>query len=194
VLLVGDGHSAATTLELLLDLRESHPDTRVTWALGPKIPPYEEIPDDPLPRRLELSRFGNRAAAGEIDGVAPLRDTIRRLQPRNGSIAVTLEGGTAVKVERIVANVGYRPDLGLSRELQVHHCYASEGPMQLAASLLAQGTGADCLAQESTGIDRLRNPEPDFWVVGSKSYGRNSNFLLRIGFEQIQTILGEYSG
>ena len=193
VLLVGDGHSAATTLELLLHLRESHPGTRVTWALSPKLPPYEEIPDDPLPRRRELSRFGNRAASGEIDGVAPVRGTIRRLEPENGNIAVTFEDGATVQVERIVANVGYRPDMSLSRELQVHHCYASEGPMKLAASLLAQGAGADCLAQESAGIDTLRSPEPNFWVLGSKSYGRNSNFLLRVGFEQIRTVLSEYA-
>ena len=31
-------------------------------------------------------------------------------------------------------------------------------------------------------------------LTRSRSYGRNSNFLLRIGFDQIQTILGEYSG
>lgn len=192
VLLVGAGHSAATTLELLVELRKSHPETRVTWVLDSRTPPYDEIPDDPLPRRLELARFGNRAASGEIDGVRAVRTAIRHLERRNGDVAVTFTGGETVLVDRIVANVGYRPDTTLTRELQVHHCYASEGPMKLAASLLAGGADADCLAQPSAGVDTLRSPETDFWVVGSKSYGRNSNFLLRSGFEQIETILGEY--
>lgn len=193
VLLVGDGHSAATSLELLVRLRDAHPDTRVTWVLGPRTPPYEEIPDDPLRRRLELARFGNRAAQGEVEGVRTVRGDIRKLERRNGHVAVTFADDATIHVDRIVANVGYRPDMGLIRELQVHHCYASEGPMKLAATLLAQGANADCLAQPSTGIDTLRSPEPDFWVVGSKSYGRNSNFLLRSGFEQIETILEEYA-
>ena len=36
-----------------------------------------------------------------------------------------------------------------------------------------------------TGADTLRNPEPDFYVIGSKSYGRNSQFLIRVGLEQV---------
>lgn len=193
VLLVGDGHSAATTLELLVQLREAHPETRVTWVVGSRTPPYDEIPDDPLRRRLELARFGNCAARGEIEDVRVVRGDIRKLKRRDGHVAVTFADNATVHVDRIVANVGYRPDMALTRELQVHHCYASEGPMKLAATLLAEGANADCLAQPSPGIDTLRSPEPNFWLVGSKSYGRNSNFLLRHGFEQIETILEEYA-
>ena len=61
-----------------------------------------------------------------------------------------------VKAEVVVSLVGFRPELELTRELQVHHCYASEGPMKLAASLLAQrvaakgsSAGGDCLKQAS---------------------------------------------
>ncbi|MFW6089740.1 MAG: NAD(P)-binding domain-containing protein [Gemmatimonadota bacterium] len=193
VLLVGDGHSAATTLEALVRLREADADTRVTWVVSAKGPPYEEIPDDPLPRRLALARFGNRAARGEVDGVRTVRSGIRRLARRNGSAAVTFRDGETLDVDRVVANVGYRPDTALTRELQVHHCYASEGPMNLAATLLAQGADADCLTQPATGVDALRSPEADFWVIGAKSYGRNPNFLLRSGFAQIETILGGYT-
>jgi len=93
-----------------------------------------------------------------------------------------------LRVDRIVANVGYRPDLSLNREIQVHQCYASEGPMKLAASLLASA-GGDCLAQASVGVDILKNPEPNYFILGAKSYGRNSSFLLRLGIDQIQEVL-----
>lgn len=193
VLLIGDGHSASTSLSLLLQLREHAPQTQVTWVLSPKTPPYVELADDPLPQRLELSRFGNRAAAGELDGVRAVRSSIVQLVRRGDSVEVKFRDGTATIVDQIVSNVGYRPDTALTRELQVHHCYASEGPMKLAASLLAQEGNTDCLAQEAAGIETLRSPEADFWIVGNKSYGRNSNFLLRIGFEQIEAILDEYT-
>ena len=189
VLLVGNGHSAATTLQLLTDLRETEPDTRVTWALGAKPIPYSEPLDDPLPLRLELCRFANRTAAGETEGVAPMHEPIVDVQRRGDRAQVTFGDGTTVDVDQIVSNVGYRPDLDITRELQVHHCYASDGPIKLAATLLDDVERTDCLAQETPGLDALRSPETDFWVVGSKSYGRNSNFLLRVGFEQIESIL-----
>lgn len=72
--------------------------------------------------------------------------------------------------------------------------------MKLAASLLAarvaassSGDGAaagDCLAQAKPGPDLLRTPEPRFFVVGAKSYGRNSAFLLTLGHAQVEAVVG----
>ena len=196
ILLVGAGHSAVTSLRLLEELRGEAPKTRTTWVLRGDASPYQVLGDDPLPQRLALSRFGNDAAGGGVEGVeAVVGGLVRAIAPGDGgALVVTLQvgGGTrVVEVDRIVANVGYRPDLELARELQVHLCWASEGPMKLAASLLAQsGGGGDCLAQTSAGLDVLRSPEPGFWVLGSKSYGRSSQFLLRVGFEQIDEVVG----
>jgi hypothetical protein len=36
------------------------------------------------------------------------------------------------------------------------------------------------------GAEAILNPEPGFFILGSKSYGRNSTFLLRAGFEQVR--------
>jgi Pyridine nucleotide-disulphide oxidoreductase len=93
----------------------------------------------------------------------------------------------------VFANVGGRPDLDLFRELQVHLCYASEGPMRLAAKLLAS-TSTDCLDQKSHGAETLVTTEPGFFILGVKSYGRNSNFLLANGHDQIReafSVIGE---
>jgi hypothetical protein len=95
----------------------------------------------------------------------------------------------------VICATGYRPDLELCRELQVHLCYASEGPMKLAAAMLAAGgAGGDCLAQESPGAEVLRSPEPNFFVVGAKSYGRGSAFLLGMGYEQAEQVVGLCGG
>jgi hypothetical protein len=97
------------------------------------------------------------------------------------------------EVERVVANVGFTPDTSLYRELQIHECYASLGPMNLAAALLKQ-SGHDCLTITSTAAETLRNPEPNFFVLGAKSYGRNSHFLLRHGFEQVRDVFRLITG
>ena len=65
--------------------------------------------------------------------------------------------------------------------------------MELAKSLLAAGA-IDCLDQESHGPDSLKNPEPGFFILGSKSFGRNSNFLLTLGLEQIRDVFTIIAG
>ena len=64
--------------------------------------------------------------------------------------------------------------------------------MKLAAALLGQNS-PDCLDQTSCGPQTLINPEPNFYILGAKSYGRNSNFLVSVGLQQIRevfTIIG----
>ncbi|MCA9269942.1 MAG: hypothetical protein KDA41_15785, partial [Planctomycetales bacterium] len=98
-----------------------------------------------------------------------------------------------VECDRIIANVGYRPDASLYAELQVHQCYATDGPMKLAAAL-TQADSADCLAQQSAGAQALVNPEPSFYILGSKSFGRNSNFLYSLGLAQIREVFSLIGG
>ena len=57
-----------------------------------------------------------------------------------------------------------------------------------ARATLMSTASADCLAQESHGVDALKNPEPDFYILGSKSYGRNTTFLMRVGWEQVNEV------
>jgi len=69
--------------------------------------------------------------------------------------------------------------------------------MNLAASLLAaaqDGDGpVDCLTQPTQGIDALRCPEPDFFILGVKSYGHTSSFLLRTGYAQVDQVARAYT-
>ena len=40
----------------------------------------------------------------------------------------------------------------------------------------------------------LRNPEANFFILGAKSYGRNSHFLLKTGFEQVREVFTLITG
>ena len=193
ILLVGCGYSAATSLVALRQLVREAPETSVLWATRSRQErPYTELPDDPLPVRRGLAQEANRIAAQGERGIRriPGREvgSIERLA--RGGMEVRLlseEGEEIVAVDRILANVGYQPERNLYAELQVHECYASSGPMKLAAALLSAGT-SDCLALGGQEAETLTNPEPGFFILGAKSYGRNSSFLLRTGFEQIRDV------
>jgi thioredoxin reductase len=191
-LLVGAGYSAVTSARLLAELREDAPHTQLFWLMREDTPPYKVADDDPLPQRVALSEFGNQAALGNVDGIQPVHGQIWRVSKTSTGLDIELRDGTEheqFSVDRVVSNTGYKPDVELFRELQVHQCYASEGPMNLAAYLLSQsGGGGDCLQQTAGGFDTLVSPEPDFFILGAKSYGRNSDFLLKLGYEQIETV------
>lgn len=204
ILLVGAGKSAQTAARDLATLVVAHPGTRVVWAVRGADPDWGRVDSDPLPQRQELVDTAERLRSGDVPGVEVRTSAVvEALRPGGDRVAVTLRSGpggdhdAAVEelvVDRIIGLTGYLGDTALYRQLQVHECYATAAPMNLSAALLgAAGDGpADCLAQVSHGVDVLRSPEPNFFVLGMKSYGRNSAFLLRIGYEQVDQVVGAY--
>ncbi len=200
VLLVGAGHSAQTALCEIF--RRPELETSVIWALRSEQPNLEPVAGDPLPERARLTAAAARLVAEPPPGLEVRRGvSVDALSRRNGAINVVLrrrDGATeSVAVDRILALTGRVGDHQLYRQLQVHECYATSGPMKLAAALLGAGgsaAGGDCLQQTSQGADTLINPEPGFFILGSKSYGRRNDFLMRVGWQQVDEVfqlLGE---
>ncbi len=192
VLLVGAGHSAATSAVALAALAARHARTRVVWAFrATRRPLYARVPGESLPGRKALCAEANRLAAGRQARFEPcpgsvVESIITKGGRNRARLAVSLRAGGRrwqVIVDRIVANVGSTPDPSIHSELQVHLCYATCGPIKLAAALL--GKGGDCLAQVAPSAELLSHPEPGFYILGSKSYARNATFLLRAGLEQV---------
>jgi hypothetical protein len=190
-LLLGAGYSAATALFNLEALHREHPQTRVSWAIRRPGLALQALQDDPLePRRqlvrrsLELTtspppwmRFLGTAVLESIDHDTHFNVTLKQLQT-----------DLALTVDQVIALVGYRPDSSIYDQLQVHQCYATAGPMKFARALLGKGTN-DCLdAGDDLDADTLTNPEPNFFILGAKSFGTNSNFLLQVGHRQIEQV------
>lgn len=213
-LLVGGGHSAATTAIALAELAERETATSFLWiSRQAGTQPVDTVPDDPLPARARLSERANAIAAAPPPGCAwrPGAQVVAigRLPRVAGADHADAEGSLEVAIgferigagpgtaaieehgfDRVVANIGYEPDNSLYRNLQVHECYASRGPMKLSAALLgATGDSTDCLSVPAFGPDVLQNPEPNFFILGIKSYGKNPAFLLRTGYEQVRDAL-----
>ena len=194
ILLVGSGYSAATTIIALDELIGEQPGTEVIWItrrdLNPSgLGPIQDLPEDRLPERAALARAANVCARGRrgityhggtgVDAIT--------FDPETGKFSVQLRGsyeGIEV-VDQIVGNVGFRPDHSFTEELQLHFCYATGGPIRLAAAML-NSPSADCLTQAAPEKEKLLHPEPHFYTLGAKSYGRNSQFLYANGLKQIR--------
>jgi thioredoxin reductase len=194
-LVIGGGSSAITTVAALARLAEEVPGTRVVWVTRRSEPGFAGgVADDPLPERAALYALGRRLQAGSaavqwLGGCEVEGFEYNSATHRYRVLLATSGGARHVDADQIIVNCGYGPDTALHRELQVHECYASLAPMKLAASLQAAGT-SDCTKVPAQGADVLANPEPAYFIVGAKSYGRTSTaFLLETGYRQVSVAL-----
>jgi hypothetical protein len=196
VLLVGAGHSAQTAARDLAALASRRPGTRVVWAMRSEDAlDLDRVDNDPLPERARLADEAAVLAGGGGRAVEVHRGVVvEALEPAGGRVRATLRrraDGSTVEVEadRVLSLTGYVGDDRLYRQLQVHECYATSGPMNLSAALLGAAAG-DCLTQTSHGVETLVNPEPGFFLLGIKSYGRNTTFLMGVGWVLVDEVFG----
>jgi thioredoxin reductase len=193
-LVIGTGYSAATNLAALLTLQQKDASTQITWATRHPIERLQtgliaRFKNDPLPQRDDLAQKVNEAARAGSIHVLP-EAQIQRLsvtEHKTWQVKFCNEALPVLEVDTILANVGYRGDWDLSEELQVHRCYASGGPMKWSATLVGS-TDADCLTPQSQTAESLMTTEPNFYVLGSKSHNRWSNFLFQNGLDQIRML------
>lgn len=197
VLVIGSGYSAATAVCNLAQLAEEAPSTWVIWiARASGSQPMKRIANDPLRERDRLAARANNHATRTDDNVEYHPQTqveaIEFFGADKGFKVTTRSAGKQRiwEVERVIANVGYAPDRNLYRELQIQECPATSMPVKLAAALAAH-KGQDCQKVPPVAAEALRTGEPNYFILGAKSYGRNPNFLLRTGFEQVREVFKE---
>jgi hypothetical protein len=65
--------------------------------------------------------------------------------------------------------------------------------MNLSAALLRAGE-ASGLGTPAFGADVLAHPEPDFYIIGHKSFGRSPHFLLETGYTQVREVIEALAG
>lgn len=196
VLVVGSGHSAINSALALLTLQDQEPGTKILWALRRNR--LEKLLggglNDQLPERGALGLAAKRAIdAGRLQILAPFSAT--RVSPAESGLAVMGTLGQApitLMVDRIVVATGFRPDLTMLSELRVAIDPATEAPPAL--SPLIDPNFHSCGTVPPHGVVELTQPEPGFYIVGSKSYGRAPTFLMATGYEQARSVVAELAG
>jgi hypothetical protein len=111
---------------------------------------------------------------------------------------VTVVGTTAtgpVRLEgldTVVAATGFRPDLDMLAELRLDLDPGLESPRALGP--LIDPAFHSCGTVPPHGHRDLAHPEPGFYVVGMKSYGRAPTFLVTTGNEQVRSVVAALAG
>lgn len=191
--IVGAGHSAANTLLALAELAEQEPGTRITWATrGGSIERALGGGDaDALPGRGALGTgIKLLVDSGRIDLVVGF--AVDQVQVVDNGVELTAVDGRTLAVDRIVAATGFRPDHSIADELRLDLDPALGCTRALAP--LIDPNEHSCGSVRPHGVDELTQPEPNYFVVGMKSYGRAPTFLMATGYEQVRSITAALAG
>ncbi|GAA2621409.1 FAD-dependent oxidoreductase [Actinomadura fulvescens] len=192
-LVVGAGHSAATTLLALAELANDDPGTQITWAIrgGDAARTYGGGDADQLPARGALgTRVRDLVESGQIRLLTGF--FTHALTSTTAGIEVTSSGGHAVIVDEIVAATGFRPDHSITAELRL-----SWDPIMGTTPALApliDPNEHSCGTVPPHGVDELTHPETGYYAIGVKSYGRAPTFLLATGYEQARSVVAALAG
>ncbi|WP_372339064.1 FAD-dependent oxidoreductase [Actinoplanes sp. RD1] len=195
---VGAGHSAATTILALAELADLAPGTRTTWAIRASSPggSFGGGSDDELPARGALgSGLAMLVDTGRIQLETNFRTTSVRTLPEGGIELVSrgLDGAEkSILADRVVAATGYRPDYQFTQELRLELDPIMSAPRPVAP--LIDPNQHSCGTVRPHGIDELAHPEPGYFSVGMKSYGRAPTFLMATGHEQVRSVVAGLAG
>ncbi|MGW0434246.1 FAD-dependent oxidoreductase [Micromonospora sp. NPDC003197] len=190
---VGAGHSAANTLLALAELAEQEPGTRITWATrGGSIERALGGGDaDALPGRGALGTgIKLLVDSGRVDLVVGF--AVDKVQASDDGAELTAVDGRTLTADRIVAATGFRPDHRIADELRLDLDPALGCTRALAP--LIDPNEHSCGTVRPHGVDELTQPEPNYFVVGMKSYGRAPTFLMATGYEQVRSIAAALAG
>jgi hypothetical protein len=196
VLVVGAGHSAAGNLISLANLAASAQDTRIVWAVRGKDLGrlFGGGANDGLPARGALGTHLQRLVSqGRLEVRLGFR--IRSIEKSAGKLRVVPDDGDVPlidAVDEIIAATGSRPDLAITRELRLKHDPWLESTEALAP--LIDPNFHSCGTVRPHGHRELAHPEPGFYAIGAKSYGRAPNFLMATGYEQARSVVAALAG
>lgn len=196
IVVVGSGHSAANTLIALGELAKDAPGTRITWIVRKESAAtlYGGEDKDGLPARGILgTRLRNLVETGAV--LLHTGYTLEAIHLNKDSVTVTghtAEGQVNIEADRVVPAAGFRPDLSILSELRLDLDPAVEAPTQLGP--LIDPEFHSCGTVPAHGATVLAHPEKDFYIVGTKSYGRAPTFLMATGYEQVRSIAAALAG
>ncbi|WBQ05123.1 FAD-dependent oxidoreductase [Kribbella sp. CA-293567] len=190
---VGAGHSAATTLLDLGDLAEQVPGTEIVWVVrgADQARTYGGGDADELPARGALgSRLQNLVRTGQVELVSSFR--IESVDRTGDGRLELVAGERRVVADTVVNSTGFRPDHAIVGELRLDLDPIMGSTRALAP--LIDPNQHSCGTVPPHGVEELTHPEPGYYAVGAKSYGRAPTFLLATGFEQARSVVAALAG
>jgi thioredoxin reductase len=197
VLVVGSGHSSINAILELDKLKAQYPDTEIHWVLRKKSiqDVYGGQEDDQLEARGTLGiRIEQLVENDRLNVYTPFQiQQIINKTDKLTVIGIQYDQKFALPgIDEIISNTGSRPDFSFLREVRLNIDPSLESVSEIAE--LIDPNIHSCGTVRPHGEKELRHPDKDFYIVGSKSYGRAPTFLMATGYEQVRSIAAAIDG
>ena len=197
VLIVGGGHSSINAILELDKLKEKYPDTEIHWILRKKSirDVYGGQEADALQARGALgTKIEQLVKEDRVSVYTPFQVQQIINNDHNLWIVGIHHGEKMIlpAIDEIISNTGSRPDFSFLREVRLSIDPSLESVAEIAE--LIDPNIHSCGTVRPHGEKELRHPDKDFYIVGSKSYGRAPTFLMATGYEQVRSIVAAIDG
>jgi thioredoxin reductase len=197
VLVVGSGHSSINAILELDKLKELYPDTEINWVLRKKNvrDVYGGQENDSLEARGALGiKIEQLVNSDRVNVFTPFQ--IQQITEKEGQLSIIGSQGDhqfmLPAIDEIISNTGSRPDFSFLREVRLSIDPSLESVSAIAD--LIDPNIHSCGTVRPHGERELRHPDKDFYIAGSKSYGRAPTFLMATGYEQVRSIVAAIDG
>ena len=197
VAVVGSGHSAINTILELDKLKDKFPDTEIHWILRKKniADVYGGQEDDALEARGALGiKIEQLVDNDRVSIYTPFQ--IQQITKNNSRLTlIGFQNGNKMAlpgIDEVISNTGSRPDFSFLREVRLKIDPSLESVAEIAE--LIDPNIHSCGTVRPHGEKELRQPDKDFYIAGSKSYGRAPTFLMATGYEQVRSIAAAIDG
>lgn len=195
IAVAGTGASAKTALIAFANLAEAEPTTKISWLVRRSSTgnAFGGGENDELAARGALGVQAKTAVStGNVQTVTGFR-TSKVTVSNDGKLRLESVDGQAIEgIDEIVAVTGFRPDMSMLSEVRLDLDPVLQSPRALAP--LIDPNVHSCGTVYPHGAKELAQPEPGFYLVGMKSYGRATSFLALTGFEQVRSVVAEIAG
>lgn len=210
---LGAGDSSLNAIIELDRIAQTHPGTRITWALrrGGPVEANNTFGGGAADQLRQRGALGIRARkaveegriqvvtgfrTGELDRIPTNSDVRSDTDSGAGGdqlVVVAEDGRRLDPADTVVVLTGFRPDLSFLAELRLDLDPTLQAPRAIAAEI--DPNLHSCGSVAATGARDLAHPsEPDLYLVGMKSYGRAPTFLAMTGYEQVRSVVAMLAG
>jgi len=197
IAVVGGGYSAINVLLDLVRLGEQAGAAPLHWVVRGRNMAriYGGGDADQLAARGRLGQHLQRLVeSGRINLVTGFAATAIEDSPDGLVLSGMVDDNVSrlPPVDEVIAATGQRPDLDMTRELRLELDPWLESVRPLGP--LIDPNIHSCGSVPPHGHRELAHPEPGFYTIGVKSYGRAPTFLLLTGYEQARSVVAALAG
>lgn len=197
IAVIGAGHSAINSIFELEKIKDRFPATEICWILRKQNikDVYGGQADDQLTARGELGiKIEQLVVSEKVNIYTPFRiEEIRAMESKVALIGYQNERRAIIpNIDEVISNTGSRPDFSFLNEIRLSVSSSVESSAAIAD--LIDPNLHSCGSVRPHGELELKHIEKDFYIVGSKSYGRAPTFLMATGYEQVRSVVAALDG